>query len=92
MIGQRFDMDWLGGRMAKHERGDWVRYDDFEAVMDALQRVLRRDCAWQNGYYDMWESKTLREAIGVLVGAGRVRWLDAGFRVAKDVADDKEQQ
>ena len=90
MIGQRFDMDWLGGRMAKHERGDWVRYDDFEAVLDALQEMCRRDCAWTHGYYDAMDSKTLREAIGVLVGAWRVRWLDAECRMAKDVEKGEE--
>lgn len=86
MIGQRFDID--GAAMVKHENGEWVRYDDFEAVMDALVETCRHSCGWHDGYYDTMGSRTLRDAIGVLVGAGRLEWVTdetrGQFRVAKD--------
>ena len=56
-------------------------------ALDALQDMCRRDCNWQNGYYDPMGSTTLREALDVLVQAGRLEWVGETrhkFELAKD--------
>lgn len=90
MIGQRYDID--GAAMVKHENGEWVRYDDFEAVMDVLVEMCRHACAWSCGRYGPMGSRTLHNALDVLVRADRLEWLDNESMGLHRRAKDKEAQ
>ena len=89
MVVQRFDLyeTWTGAEMEKRDDGDFVLYEDYVAALDALQELCRRDCRWSNGYYDSLGSETLRDALDVLVTAGRLEWVGEKrnqFAMAKD--------
>ena len=81
------DLSDCEGGLETSAKGEWVLYDDFAAAMDALQEMCRRDCRWSNGYYDSLGSETLRDALDVLVKAGRLEWVGEKrnqFAMAKD--------
>ena len=69
MSVKRFE--WTGSDLEKRDDGDFVLYEDYEAVLTALLEMVRCSCDYAHGYY-YTDSRAVRDALRLLASNGLV--------------------